>query len=498
MKSICIETNVISVITKELAVKHCVIPFEIKQGILGIAVNNPLNDIAMNDIKFSAKMDLSFYLAEKKDILSAIYTNYFDVTSELVVQELRKKYERKIPTNGDIVETNELFSAPIVKFVNMVLSKAITKNASDIHIEPYKDFLVIRFRIDGILQEVMKISKNIYSALTARIKILAKLNITEKRQPQDGKIHFDFNGLFYDLRVSTVPSVFGEKIVIRILSTGDKLISLEIFNNDYMENFDIYKILNNSKGMILVTGPTGSGKSTTLSSMLKYMNKKDINITTIEDPVEYTLSGITQINIQENIGLTFAKGLRTILRQDPDVIMVGEIRDEETAEIAVRASITGHIMLTTLHTRNAASCISRLKDMGIPQYLIADALDLVIAQRLVRKICEKCKVKYKISEFEERQIKKLKVNELYRGTGCNECNFTGYSGRTLAYEIIFLDVVLRRIIAEGADTAAIQKHCSNVGMINLETCLVKLLKGGVISMDEYMKNSCNDCGIGSL
>jgi type IV pilus assembly protein PilB len=488
-----IDEEALKIIPKEIALKYCLIPICFKGNKICIVINDPMNISAINDVRFKSNREAALLIAQKRDILSAIYIHYNDGAGSKVLEELKKKYEssgqESITANKENEEVN---NAPMVKLVNSILTKAITCRASDIHIEPFKDTVIVRFRIDGVLQEVMKLPVNLYSALTARIKIMANLNITERRLPQDGKIQYDFNGLPYDFRISTLPAVFGEKIVVRILGKGENLISLDLFNSNEKRSFNIHNVLNSSNGMILVTGPTGSGKSTTLFSMLNSINKKDKNITTIEDPVEYTINGVTQINVNNKAGLTFASGLRSILRQDPDVIMLGEIRDEETAEIAVRASITGHLVLSTLHTRDSFGCISRLKDMGVPYYLLADAFDVVIAQRLVRKICNNCKVKYAADEKDINFIRNSNIKYLYKGKGCSICNNSGYNGRTIVHELIYFDTKLRKIIGSNGNTEEVRDYCIGQGMRTLNQNCTLLVRDGITTLDEYVKNAYED------
>lgn len=370
-----------------------------------------------------------------------------------------------------------------INFADSIIENAIKKSASDIHFEPFYDEAFIRYRIDGDLEKESCISKNTYKTVCSRIKVMAGLDITEKRLPQDGKIYFTYDEKSFDLRVSTLPTVYGEKVVIRILYKFDSQDIVSILDQKIKNEYTLRELLNEKSGMVLVTGPTGSGKSTTLYTMINEINTESRNIVTIEDPVEYTIKGVSQVNVNEKIGFDFEAGLKSILRQDPDVIMVGEIRDSKTALVAARAGITGHLVFSTLHTKDAVSAVTRLNDIGIPYYLIASTLKVVIAQRLVKKICTKCRYKYVPSEIEKRLTGIDDKTFLYRGKGCRFCKGTGYSGRTAVYEILYIDDESRKIIEEGKNFERLKGKilCSIAQMSK------KLLKEGIININEYMK-----------
>jgi len=383
--------------------------------------------------------------------------------------------------------SDDVQAAPAVRLTNSIINQAIATNASDIHIEPFEHHVAVRYRVDGVLFESNRIPQNLYSAVSTRIKIMAGMNIAEKRLPQDGRIELEVKGRSYDFRVSSLPTVFGEKIVIRVLDrttfdyTRDKLGFTE------RENEMMDRIIRMPYGIVLLTGPTGSGKTTTLYSLLSEVNTPDKNIVTIEDPVEYMLPGINQVQVNPKAGLTFAAGLRSILRQDPDIIMIGEIRDEETAQIAVRAAITGHLVLSTLHTNDAPGAITRLVDMGVEPYLAADAIVAVIAQRLVRKLCPNCREPY-TAEGNEMMILNLdKPVRLYRAVGCPACQNSGYRGRTAIHEVMMVGREHRNIIARGGSAEEIREVSISQGMVDLYESCRRLVLDGVTSIQEMVR-----------
>lgn len=390
-------------------------------------------------------------------------------------------------TNLSAETKNEDFgNSSIVSLSKSIIIQAISSEASDIHIEPNCENVKIRFRIDGMLYEYMEFSAEIYPMVCARFKILAGMDVTEKRKPQDGKILFNYCDNDYDCRAATIPTIYGEKIVIRILSNNKKKISLQELGFDDAGIENIAEMLNRPYGIILVTGPTGSGKSTTIYSMINLIDKSRKNIMTIEDPVEYSIDGVNQVNICNKTGLTFANGLRSILRQDPDVLMVGEIRDEETAEIAVRAAITGHLVLSTLHTNDSTSSLMRLVDMGIPNYLASDAVTGIIAQRLVRKICMFCREESFI-DMKTLHIPSLEAEgkiKVYKGKGCSKCNYTGYRGRTVVYECNKIDEKKRIIIQNSKTVEEMRKHNFESGMRTLAENCLDLVKNGITTIEE--------------
>ena len=400
---------------------------------------------------------------------------------------MKREYSERTGDRIDQSVIDEIQNAPAVRLTNAIITQAITIRASDIHIEPFDSEILVRYRIDGVLVEGPKIPPNLYSAVSTRIKIMSGMNIAEKRIPLDGRIEMEQSGKIYDFRVSSLPTVFGEKIVIRILDRSKALFNRTSIGFSEEENHLIDKLVKVPHGIILLTGPTGSGKTTTLYTFLSELNQPDRNIVTVEDPVEYMMHGVNQVQVNQKAGMTFAVGLRSILRQDPDIIMVGEIRDEETAQIAVRAAITGHLVLSTLHTNDAPGAVTRLVDMGVQPYLAADAMVAVIAQRLVRKLCTACKEAYQAEEVDLKMLKMENSVTLYRAVGCPLCGNTGYAGRTAIHEILMLDNEMRSLIENGGNAEQLRNLALAKGMVNLyENCKSILLKG-VTSMYEMVK-----------
>lgn len=485
--------DVMSLIPKEIIIKYCLLPLYVKENTLYIAAHKLEEDQILRDLVFLTKKNLIVFLAEKAQIENLI--NHMDKIDDtnLMLEKLKLQYKNLVKEKE--VSTAELINteaSPVIKLTNTILEQGINYKASDIHIEPLEDIVRVRYRLDGYLLDDFTLPKEIYSSICSRIKLQANMDIAEKRLPQDGKIAFKYQGEIKDLRVSTLPIIYGEKIVIRILYKSNKLISLKALGFDDIDEELMDRLLKSNHGIILVTGPTGSGKSTTLYSMLNHVNKNSNNIVTIEDPVEMAIKGINQVNVNNKAGLTFANGLRSVLRQDPDIIMVGEIRDEDTAEIAVRAAITGHLVISTLHTNDSASSVIRLKDMGIPSYLIADSIVACIAQRLVREICHFCKEPYKPNLEEIRNLN-LKPHEiLYKGKGCVFCNYTGYKNRIVIYEIMKTTDELRELIIRSKNVDELRELNTKLKMRSLsENCRDKAVKG-LTTYEEYLKLRSNN------
>ena len=459
-----------------------------KNDYLIVAMADPLNIFAIDDIKMSTRYEIQPVISEKKRILDAIDKYYEEETAKKLLEEFEDTY---YTPNLEEIEEDELIdvnSAPIVKLVNSVVSQAVKMRSSDIHIEPFADEIRVRFRVDGNLQEIMSLPKISLSAIVTRIKIMAKMDIAEKRVPQDGRIESIVQGKEIDMRISTLPTVYGEKIVIRLLDRSSFMYSKEELGFAASDFKNVNKFLRQPYGIILVTGPTGSGKTTTLYTMLRELNSSEKNIITVEDPVEYKLQGINQVHVNNKAGLTFASGLRSILRQDPDIIMVGEIRDAETAQIAVRAAITGHLVLSTLHTNDTASSIVRLIDMGIEPYLISSAVIGILSQRLVRKLCSNCKISYEANSTEKRilGLESDKNLTLYKPKGCNNCN-NGYKGRTAIHEVMPIDEEIRELIDRRATTDKIKNTSINKGMTTLLNKANQLALDGVTTIDEVLR-----------
>ncbi|EOD00113.1 type II secretion system ATPase GspE [Caldisalinibacter kiritimatiensis] len=473
-----IDPEIPKLITENLAKRHLVIPIKKDRGKLIVAMADPLNVFAIDDIEMGTNLKVEPAISTKKDISNAIEQYYGKQSAEKAIEDFKRQYEVENIEEIDEEILNEINNAPAVRLVNSIIRQAVKARASDIHIEPYENLLRVRFRIDGSLQEIMTPAKSTHSAIVTRIKIMGKMNIAEKRIPQDGRIETNVDGREVDLRISILPTVYGEKIVIRILDRSNFLLKKSQlgFTEKNLMLFD--NIIKNPNGIILVTGPTGSGKTTTLYSTLSELNTVNKNIITVEDPVEYKLDGINQVQVNNKTGLTFANGLRAILRQDPDIIMVGEIRDIETAQIAVRAAITGHLVISTMHTNDAPSTITRLLDMGIQPYLISSSMVGVVAQRLVRKICDRCKYQYLPSE---KEMKLLGINDetpLYKGKGCSHCYYTGYKGRTAIHEVMPIDKKIRDLINNKISIDSIKNEAIESGMTTLrENCTELVLKG---------------------
>lgn len=487
LSTIVIEKEATSMISEELAKKHNMIPIKKVGNVLTAVISDPLNFYALDDIRNATGMEINLTISPQRDISNAIDRYYSSEVTEKAFEDLQSEYENlNIATLSEISES-EVANAPVVRLVDSMLQHAVKANASDIHIEPTATKLKVRFRVDGQLQEVMTSSMSAHPAISTRIKIMSDMNIAEKRIPQDGRIETVVNGTKIDLRVSLLPGVYGEIIVIRIL--GGQSVALERKQLGISEenNILIDKLIQSPNGIILVSGPTGSGKTTTLYTLLKELNKPEVNIITVEDPVEYKLEGINQVQVNVKAGLTFANGLRSILRQDPDIVMIGEIRDSETAEIAMRASITGHLVLSTIHTNDSASSVARLVDMGIEPYLVSASVVGVIAQRLIRNICPRCKTTYIPSHDEMIMMKMKEPTPLYKGAGCSYCNFTGYKGRTGVHEILVVTKEIRELVNSRASTDQILSMAVRQGVTTLRQSCTELVLKGLTTVTELVK-----------
>lgn len=538
-----IEEDVIKLIPREMALKYTILPVSRTGATLTLAMADPTNVFALDDVKFHTSLNIEPVIASETSIQEAI-AKYYSLpksieladtlskeiefkstrvasgnglavstetklkTEDLAVSLSEFKFEENITSNdleileeGQEIDVNELIhaseEAPIIRLVNLLFVEALKKGASDIHIEPYEKNLRIRFRIDGVLYEMMNPPLQIRDALISRIKIMSKLDISEKRLPQDGRIKVrikvDNRSRELDFRVSTLPTLFGEKVVLRLLDKENLMLDMTKLGFE-PQSLELFKRnIHKPYGMVLVTGPTGSGKTNTLYSALMELNRPDTNIMTAEDPVEYNLPGINQVQMKEQIGLNFATALRAFLRQDPNIILVGEIRDFETAEIAIKAALTGHLVLSTLHTNDAPSTISRLVNMGIEPYLVATSVNLIQAQRLIRRICKECKeevhtpvealIDIGFSEEEARSIK------TYRGRGCKVCNNTGYKGRIGLYEVMEVNDELRELIIIGATAMDIRKKAIEMGMITLRESGLYKIREGITTLEEVAKET---------
>ncbi len=488
LNSIYIDPKVPKLIPEAVATNHQLIPIKLEKGRLLVAMADPLDVVSKDDIRIITGLQVDSVIAAPNDIQKCI-RRYYDVTES--AENAVKEYNMQDQNDyEDIYEEDaDVTNAPMVRLVNSIIAQAVRSKASDIHIEPFDKYVRIRYRVDGDLREAMKPSKNTHSAIVTRIKIMGKMNISEKRTPQDGRVETVVEGIPIDMRISVLPTVYGEKVVIRLLDQSNLVMRKEElgFTPTNLSLFE--RILKIPEGIILVTGPTGSGKTTTLYSVLKEMNSIQKNIITVEDPVEYKLEGVNQVQVNNKAGLTFASGLRSILRQDPDIVMVGEIRDPETAQIAVRAAITGHVVLSTLHTNDTVSTLSRLMDMEVEKYLISSAVKGVISQRLVKRICMKCRTSYEptVNDLKILNLEPSSSVLLYRGTGCNACNHTGYSGRAAIHEVLVIDKEIRRAISLELSNDEINEIAQKNGLVPISKVCKEMVLKGETTVDEMLK-----------
>ena len=496
--------EVLALVPKHVARRYKIIPVSKHENTLTVAISDPLDVDTVDSLRYILRMNVEPVVAAKNDIESAI-TRYYggaDDTVENMLQEITEG-EIDLGLTGDRttdkkidegVETDT--DAPIIKLVGLVIMEAYRNRASDIHIEPLEKRLRVRYRIDGVLHEVDNPPKRLQAAILSRLKIMANMSIAEKRVPQDGRIQLPVMGRTLDLRVSCLPTNHGESIVMRILDKTSLLLGLGDlgFFSDDQETMS--KIISMPDGVFLVTGPTGSGKTTTLYSCLNEINKPDRKIITVEDPVEYQLSGINQVQVNADINLTFAAALRSILRQAPNIIMIGEIRDLETANIAVQAALTGHLVFSTLHTNDAPSAVTRIVDMGVKPFLVASAVKAIMAQRLIRKVCQKCKQPYRPTDYEMETLKlnpdEMKTAAMFRGTGCNECSRTGYRGRMGIYEIFRVEDEIRRLIYEKVPSNVIRARARELGMRTLREDGVRKIMTGITTPEEVISITQGD------
>lgn len=507
LENIQIDEEVLHLVSSSIAKMHNLIPIEKSNNYLKVAMSDPMNIFSIDDLRLTTGLEIIPCLADEEQIAIQIDKYYGKVDKKKrqeqqeqsfakldeEIKEINEKIADEIieteETEEDTLDVSDLENAPIVKMVNVILQKAIATKSSDIHIEPQEDLVQIRYRIDGQLVPIMSYDRKILPSLVARVKIMSGLNIAEKRIPQDGRIGMKLHEKEYDMRVSVLPTMFGEKIVIRIADKEGFNVSKQDlgFFEDDMKKFD--EIISHPHGIVLVTGPTGSGKSTTLYTALKELCKPNVNILTVEDPVESTIRGINQVQVNVKAGLTFAAALRSFLRQDPDIIMVGEIRDGETAEIATRAAITGHLVFSTLHTNDAASSVTRMIDMGIEPFLLSSSLVGLIAQRLVRRLCPNCKEPVEIDD-ETRELLNIEEGEevtVFKAKGCEHCNNTGYKGRIAVYEILQVDREIRELISKNANSDDIKDLAIKHGMKTLRMNSARLVKNGTTSIEEMMR-----------
>lgn len=487
----------LDLIPHSIALKFFVLPLEVESNVLTVAMVDPTNIAAINDIRFISGMNVSIKLATENQIRNHIEKWYEgDVSYDEIFDGMEDDTDVEVMSSEEDVDISALEKAtedaPVVKLVNAILMDAIKKGSSDIHIEPYEKSFRVRFRIDGVLYEIMKPPLKLKNAIISRLKIMADLDIAERRLPQDGRIKLKLGQKReMDFRVSVLPGLFGEKVVLRLLDKGNLQADMMKLGFSNLQLSHFMEAINKPFGMVLVTGPTGSGKTTTLYSALAELNKATVNISTAEDPVEFNLFGINQVQMHEEIGLNFAAALRSFLRQDPDIIMVGEIRDYETAEIAIKASLTGHLVLSTLHTNDAPSTINRLLNMGVEPFLVASSINIVVAQRLARKICDNCKEEIEIPSdvLISLGIPAVEVSntKVFTGKGCKRCSNTGYRGRIALYECMPVTETLKEYILNGASAAEIKRQAIEEGMASLRMSGIAYLKEGVTTIEEVLR-----------
>lgn len=488
VSQIQVDLQAVGMISRELAEKNLFLPVSLKGKVLGLVTNDPLNYFALEEVKQQTGCQLEIYLSEEVPLRKAISYYYAEVNARNAAEQANVGFATTEELEIEDLDDSD-DEAPIIRLLNSLIERAIKTEASDIHIEPFEKETKVRMRIDGVIMEYVTIQRNIHAPLIARIKILSNLDIAEKRIPQDGHFRVKINDSFVNIRVSVLPTVFGEKAVLRIMAATGHMEHADHFGMDDFSYNQFLPMLNYPNGIIYITGPTGSGKSTTLYMVLEYLSGRHVNISTIEDPVEKNLPDINQTQVNPVAGLTFDVGLRALMRQDPDIIMVGETRDGETAGISVRAAITGHMVLSTLHTNDAVSSIVRLEDMGVETYLVANSLVGLVAQRLVRKVCPHCARQMETTE-QERLFLGEDVRVVTRGTGCSKCNNTGYKGRIAVHEILAINNDIRRMIINHTSIEEITRYAREVQhMRTLKESGLLLVKEGKTTPEELLKIS---------
>jgi type IV pilus assembly protein PilB len=495
-----VDPKILKLIRSDVAYKHLVLPLRKVGRTLTVAMVNPTDLGAIDDLKFITQFNIEPVIVGEYTLRRHLETYYGSQEEERVTGLLEAFSEEDVEFVEDVEDDvsvaalqAQVEEAPVVKFINGLLTDAVMRGASDIHIEPFEKELRIRYRIDGALQEMMKPPMKMKAALTSRVKILADLNIAERRVPQDGRIKLRMKNKVVDFRVSTLPVIFGEKIVLRILDKGNLTFDLSTFGFEPKAEHDFMNAISNPYGMVLVTGPTGSGKTTTLYSALSKINTEEVNIMTAEDPVEYNIHGINQVLVRNEIGMSFAAALKAFLRQDPNIIMVGEIRDIETGSIAIKAALTGHLVLSTLHTNDAPSTITRMIDMGLETFNVASAVNVITAQRLVRRICKNCKVetKYDWAYLEAAKVPHdwAEETKFHKGRGCDNCSGSGYKGRQGIYEVMAMSSALRKAVMQEASTDELRALAISEGMLTLRMDGLKKVERGVTTLEEVVKET---------
>ncbi len=488
ISDVTIDVKAVELIPKMLAEKYCMLGYKIVDGVLWLLVNDPLNFYGIEDIRQVVGMELQIVLCEQAPLEKSIQYYYSEVSARLAAQKASAGNTQEVAAVEISIEEGD-DDTPIINLFNSILIRAYNSNASDIHIEPFEHQTMVRMRLDGVISDFMALQKNVHNPLIARIKILSDLDIAERRVPQDGHFRINIEGVNLNIRVSLIPTVFGEKAVLRLLASASYIDHMSTFGMTEKNYALVSRMLQSPNGIIYLTGPTGSGKSTTLYMILEELAKRSVNISTIEDPVEKNVAKLNQMQVNTVAGLTFEVGLRALLRQDPDIIMVGETRDAETASISVRAAITGHLVLSTLHTNDAASSIVRLVDMGIEPYMISSSLVGIVAQRLVRKVCPMCSVLEPMTE-EEAAIAGGSIHMVRHAKGCRHCNNTGYRGRVAIHEILFVDKQIRGMITKGATVDDIKQYAiKEQGMDTLKQSALQLVEEGITTVDELLRVS---------
>ena len=481
-----IDSNAVEKIPRPIAAKYNMIAIALENGRLTVAMSDPLNFYAIEDVRQITQMPIEVVLDTRKNIDTAIELYY----SEIEAKDAARAANESAVVDTSVFEVDDAAAgeeAPVVQVLNSLLARGYSVNASDIHIEPFETYVAVRMRVDGVITDYVTLSTSLHQSLIARIKILANLDIAERRLPQDGHFKITVNGIVMNTRISLIPTVYGEKCVIRFLSSNVQVDHHTTFGMTE-ENYKKFKrVLDSPHGIVYITGPTGSGKTTTLYMVLETLSHRLVNISTIEDPVERNIARVNQVQVNTTAGLTFEAGLRSLLRQDPDIIMVGETRDSETASISVRAAITGHLVLSSLHTNDAISSIVRLRDMGVPSYLVANSLVGLVAQRLMRKVCPNCSYEYAPGPDELALLGK-DIPVLHKGKGCHQCNNTGYRGRIAVHEIVMFDKTIRRMIVEDASMDDITEYVKKTQhFVSLRDSALELVETGVSTIDEFQK-----------
>ena len=502
-----IDDAVFSLVPPQIVQKHQVVPYKLLGSTLTVVVSDPTDLVAINEVKFVTGYGVRTALATPSNIKKVLERRFGGVSYDDVLKRFGDG-EMEVIQDSDEISLQELqqatMDAPVVTLVNAILADAAKRGCSDVHVEPYEKIFRVRFRIDGVLQEIMSPPLRLKNALVSRLKVMAGLDIAERRLAQDGRIKLKMGvGGELDIRVSVLPTLFGEKVVMRLLDKSNLQLDMSKLGFDPQHLKDFEDAIHKPYGMILITGPTGSGKSTTLYSALSDLNKPDVNISTAEDPVEYNLVGINQVQVRDQIGLTFAACLRSFLRQDPDIIMVGEVRDLETAQIAIKAALTGHLVLSTLHTNDCPATIDRLINMGAEPFLLTSAINLILAQRLVRRICEKCKEPI---ETKPEILSNLGVDTAdisagfssFHGRGCNDCSGTGYRGRLAIYEVMVMHEAIKELILKGASAMELKREAVKLGMSTLRMSALQKVRRGVTTIEETIRVTDTDKGFGSV